>query len=45
MSTQRYVVTAKHPGYQNYSSAPGFFVVTGSGFQTGNIFLKKIRIR
>ena len=41
LSTQRYVVSAKHPGYQNYTTAPGFFVVTGSGFQTGNIFLKK----
>ncbi len=36
---QRYVVTATHPDYDNYSTAPGFFVVTGKGFQTGNIFL------
>jgi phage replication-related protein YjqB (UPF0714/DUF867 family) len=36
---QRYVVTATHPDYDDYSTAPGFFVVTGKGFQTGNIFL------
>lgn len=37
----RYYVSASRPGYLPYSSAPGFFVVTGNGFQTGNIFLKK----
>ena len=38
----RYRVTAMHPGYQDYSSAPGYFVVTGEdGFQTGNIFLRQ----
>jgi len=36
----RYVVTATHPAYEDYSSAPGFFVVTGNGFQTGNVFLR-----
>lgn len=36
-----YRVTAKHPDYDDYSSAPGFFVVTGTGYQTGNIFLKR----
>jgi hypothetical protein len=36
----RYVVTATHPSYDDYSSAPGFFVVTGSGYDTGNIFME-----
>src|SRR5690606_31902214 len=37
-----YYVTASHPDYETYQTAPGFFVVTGTdGFQTGNIFLKK----
>lgn len=40
----RYRVTATHPDYHQYSSAPGFFVVTGSGYQTGNIFLKRKRL-
>ena len=35
----RYWVTASHDGYETYSTHPGFFVVTGSGIQTGNIFL------
>jgi broad specificity phosphatase PhoE len=36
----RYRVTATHPSYEDYSSAPGFFVVTlNGGLQTGNIFL------
>jgi|GEM_PF-1429530 len=38
---QRYVVTAVHPDYHPYSSAPGFFVVTGNGYQTGNFFLTR----
>jgi len=38
----RYRVTAQHPNYNNYSSFPGFFVVTGTGYQTGNFFLKKV---
>ena len=37
----RYRVTASLPGYEDYSSNPGFFVVTGKTYQTGNIFLKK----
>ncbi len=37
----RYVVTATHDGYEAYSSAPGFFIVSGLGYQTGNIYLKK----
>ncbi|MGB9004157.1 MAG: carboxypeptidase-like regulatory domain-containing protein [Candidatus Aminicenantales bacterium] len=41
LSPRRYVVTAAHPGYYDYSSAPGFFVVTGEGYQTGNIFMRK----
>lgn len=40
----RYVVTAAHCRYLDYSSAPGFFVVTGAGWQTGNIFLKKTQV-
>ncbi len=35
----RYVVEADHPGYQAFSTVPGFFVVQGPGFETGNIFL------
>ncbi len=37
----RYVVTAKKQGFEDYSSAPGFWVVVGPGFQTGNIFLSR----
>jgi phosphohistidine phosphatase SixA len=40
----RYVVSAAHCRYLDYSSAPGFFVVTGTEFQTGNIFLKKKQV-
>lgn len=35
----RYVVTAFHPHYDRYSSAPGFFVVEADQIHTGNIFL------
>lgn len=35
----RYFVWATHPSYGMYSSKPGFFVVRGGGYQTGNIFL------
>jgi len=41
LTPQRYVVTATHPDYHDYSSAPGFSVVTGEGYQTFNIFMKK----
>jgi 2,3-bisphosphoglycerate-dependent phosphoglycerate mutase len=41
LNSGRYRVTAQHPDYDDYSSAPGFFVVTGRQYQTGNIFLKK----
>jgi hypothetical protein len=37
----RYTVSASHTGYEIYSTAPGFFVVLGNGYQTGNIFLKR----
>ncbi len=37
----RYHVTAEHPVFASYDSAPGFFVVTGNGMQTGNIFLHR----
>jgi broad specificity phosphatase PhoE len=40
----RYWVTAAHPDYEDYSSIPGFFVVTGDGYQTGNIFLREPRV-
>lgn len=36
-----YVVIATHAGYDDYSSAPGFFVVPRRKYQMGNIFLKK----
>lgn len=35
----RYIVTATHPSYDNFSSAPGFYVVTGSRYQIGNVFM------
>jgi hypothetical protein len=41
LKPQRYVVTAVHPDFHPYSSAPGFFVVTGNGYQTGNFFLTR----
>jgi hypothetical protein len=41
LKPQRYRVTASHQGHVDYDSTPGFFVVTGDGYQTGNIFLKK----
>jgi hypothetical protein len=41
LSPRRYVVTAVHPDFHPYSSSPGFWVVTGNGYQTGNIFLTK----
>ena len=37
----RYRVTAEHPVFASYDSTPGFFVVSGSSMQTGNIFLKR----
>jgi hypothetical protein len=38
----KYIVTASKDGYYDYSSSPGFFVVTGTdGYQTGNFFLKR----
>jgi broad specificity phosphatase PhoE len=40
----RYFVTAASVGFEDYSSAPGFFVVTGSSFQTGNVFLRQPRV-
>jgi phosphohistidine phosphatase SixA len=40
----RYWVRAVSPLYEDYCSLPGFFVVTGPGYQTGNIFLKKPRV-
>jgi hypothetical protein len=40
----RYWVTATHPDYEDYASAPGFFVVTEEGYQTGNVFLREPRV-
>jgi broad specificity phosphatase PhoE len=40
----RYTVIATHTNYEDYSTGPGFFVVTGSGYQTGNILLKEPRV-
>jgi broad specificity phosphatase PhoE len=37
----RYWAFASHPGYEDYSSVPGFFVVPGPGYQTGNFFLRE----
>lgn len=39
LPTGKYVVTAKHPSHQTYTTEPGFFVVSGSEMQTGNIFM------
>ena len=40
LSPAKYYVTVTASGYNSYSSAPGFFVVTGvDGYQTGNFFL------
>ena len=44
LTTGRYRVTAKHPDYEDYSSVPGFFVVSGTSYKTGNFFLKKPRV-
>jgi len=41
LTSGRYRVKAQHCDYDDYSSAPGFFVVSGTTYQTGNIFLKK----
>ncbi len=41
LSTGRYVVTATHPDYEDYTSAPDYFVVTGDGNQIGNLFMKR----
>jgi broad specificity phosphatase PhoE len=40
----RYLVSAASAGFEDYSSAPAFFVAGGSGFQTGNVFLRKPRV-
>ncbi|MBK7477533.1 MAG: histidine phosphatase family protein [Haliscomenobacter sp.] len=37
----RYYVTATHPDFETYTTAPGFFVVTGKGYQTGNLFMTR----
>jgi hypothetical protein len=38
----KYVVTASKDGFYDYSSSPGYFVVTGTdGYETGNIFLTR----
>ena len=41
----RYRVTASSPTLEDYSSAPGFFVIPSSpGYQTGNFFLREPRV-
>ena len=37
----RYYVRTEHRGYIQYSSTPGFFVVTKGRYNTGNFFLTK----
>ena len=45
LPTGRYYVTASHAGFEDDSSAPGFFVVpNGSAYQTGNFFLRQPRV-
>ncbi len=40
----RYLASARTVGFEDYASAPGFFVVpTGSGMNTGNFFLRQPR--
>jgi len=43
LPTGRYRVSTSRSGYRNFAdtNGPGFFVNTGDGFQTGNIFLEK----
>lgn len=41
----RYRVTAVHPDYQTYSTGSGFFVVTGTLWQTGNIFMERAPVQ
>lgn len=42
LTPARYHVVATHPDHEIYNSAPGFFVVNGTGYQTGNFFLEKL---
>ncbi len=41
LPTGRYKVTATHPNYQTYTTGSGFFVVSGTSMQVGNIFLSR----
>ncbi len=41
LAKTRYRVTAEHPAFVSYDSAPGFFVVNKNTMQTGNIFLHR----
>lgn len=43
LATGRYWCIATHRGFEDYSSIPGFFVVQGGGYQTGNVFLREPR--
>jgi hypothetical protein len=38
----RYVVSAHRYGYEDYTTRPGYFVRTGTNYQTGNLFLVRI---
>jgi hypothetical protein len=40
LDPERYVVTVTHPSYHDTTFTPGFFVCTGKGYQTANIFMK-----
>jgi hypothetical protein len=41
----RYRVTAAREGFESYSTEQGFFVVGGSEYRTGNVFLKRSSTR
>ena len=40
LAAGRYYALASHPGYEDYSSAPGFFVVNPNTMGVGNFFLR-----
>lgn len=40
LPASRYVATATHSGYEDFSTEPGFVVVAESGVQTFNVFMK-----
>jgi broad specificity phosphatase PhoE len=44
LSDGRWLVVATHPDYEDYSSSPGFSVVSGNTRQTLNVFLRAPRV-